>query len=408
MANWSNHVGALATTLPAKRAGYQAFAREGGIAMEEARALNPGRRLPADVRSILLLVGYLGLFAVGVVNLFEADWSGIVPIVAAIAGAVFVRGRLLSIGIWLGVMVYGLVTLAQLDWGGILPVGVGLVGAVVGAWPDQALIANLRPVPLDDAEEEAEEEAAPPAELTIRTIGRLEIATSDEELTPLLVERKFILFTLLRLLAIWAAGGDPRITRSALADEIYGRINSSSKSQGIRNLIRHLKDLDKPALRNRIQVSGELLTLNLDGCDVDVARLAAVHAECQRAGEILPRRLERKANRLLEDLGWGLFLPGFEELRHRANVKDDSSRESVDAARMRVTNLRADIAMALAKTALAANQAAAAVRLLDAARDDAGHREDVARLLVTALHRDGQDSRANELQDEYGFKEKAR
>ena len=74
-----------------------------------------GRRMPADVRSILLLVGYAGLLAIGVLNLYEQDWSGLVLVAAALAGAVVVRGRVRNIGIWLVVAVFGLGALAGLD-----------------------------------------------------------------------------------------------------------------------------------------------------------------------------------------------------------------------------------------------------------------------------------------------------
>src|SRR5438270_3900649 len=51
-----------------------------------------GWRIPTDVRSLLLLVGYAAMLVIGVVNLFEGDLSGLVLVAAAIAGAFFVRG----------------------------------------------------------------------------------------------------------------------------------------------------------------------------------------------------------------------------------------------------------------------------------------------------------------------------
>ena len=162
--------------------------RSGG----EPQIVRLGRRVPTDARSLLLLAGYLGLLIVGVINLFEADWSGLVPIAAAIAGIAFLRGRLLNLVVWLGVFAYGLAALSQLDFAGVVPVGLGLLGAIVAAWPDKATLESLRPAATISSHDRDDEEEAevplPTAELTIRTVGRLEFKAAEAPVSTLLFQ----------------------------------------------------------------------------------------------------------------------------------------------------------------------------------------------------------------------------
>lgn len=359
-------------------------------------------RVPTDVRSVLLLTGYVALFAVGIVNILESELAGLVLVAAAIAGAVFVRGRLLNLAIWLGVLVLGLGLVASLDFRGVVPIGVGLVGALVAAWPDPAMVRRLASSPVQAEADEEMEEPTLPVDLVIRTIGRLELMAHGKDLSGGLLDHRILAFIWLYLLARIAAGMDPRLARTPLGDEIYPRIDPSTQKQRLRGQLRDLQELPAP-LAKRVRVDGELVGLDLASCGFDVQTMRSLAQRC-RGEAILPRPLQRKAAALLAELGTGLFLPGWEELEHRVTGGRGGAAEVINAARRQVADDRADLAAALASTLIAAGNPADAVRPLEDAVAGAPHREDLVKLLVSACLRTGLTKRAEELQSEYGIK----
>lgn len=362
--------------------------------------------IPTDARSILLLVGYVALLGLGLINLLEADISGAVLVAGAVLGFIFVRGRLLNLVVWLGVLVIGLTLVAGADLRGIVFVGAGLVGAVVAAWPDAAMLMRWQSgaVPLPEPEEQVDE-PEPSADLRLRTINRLALLADDgTELTAALLDRRIVAFIWLYLLARSASGGDPRLTRPALADEIYPRVDPTTQKQRLRGQLRDIQELP-PRLARRVHVDGDLITLDLAGCDFDAQALRLLAAKCREAG-ILPKTLKRRAAALLADIGSGLFLPGWEELEHRVTGGRGGASEVVNAARRQVADDRADLAAALASTLIAEGDPSNAIRPLEDAMAGAPHREDLVQLLVAACLRTGQTARAKELQAEYGIKEK--
>lgn len=371
-----------------------------GEALQESEAV----RLPRDARSVLLLAGYLALLVVGVVNLLEADYSGAVLVLAAIAGAVFVRGRLLNLAIWLGVLVLGLVMLAGLDLRGIVPLGVGILGALAAAWPDAAELRRLAPAEAPGEPDSDDEPMAPPARIQIRTIGRIEVAADGADLAPTLMEHRIPAFLWLYLLARVVSGDDLRVSRSTLADEVYPRLDASTQRQRLRGLLRDIQRLPE-ALSGRIQADGDLVRLNLTDCDLDAVGLRELANSC-RGSELLPTRLAKEAAAALDSSGGGLFLPGWAELEHRVTGGRSAAGSVVNAARQQVSDDRADIVLALARTRLAAGQASEAARLLEDGLEASPHREDLVRLLVKACLQAGLTVRAKELQAEYAVKER--
>ena len=373
-----------------------------GEAVQELQA----RRLPTDARVVLLLVGYLALVVVGVVNLFEADYSGAVLVLAGILGAVFVRGRLLNASVWLGVVVLGLVMLAGQDIRGVVPVGAGIIGAVVAVWPDAKLLRRLSSAGAEGEREEDEPEPEPaPAAVQVRSVGRVEVLVDGKDLAPALMDHRVAAFIWLYLLGRLVSGSDARISRAALADEVYPRLDTSTQKQRLRGQLRDIQHLPE-ALAKRVHVDGELLSLELDGCDVDALSLHLLASSC-RGSNLLPRSLQRKVAAVLDSVGTGLFLPGWEDLEHRVTGGRSAAGSVINAARQQVSDDRADLRIALAQTKLAAGQAAEATRLLEDGLTGAPHREDVAKLLIRASLQAGLTKRAKELQAEYAIKEGA-
>jgi hypothetical protein len=356
-----------------------------------------------DARGVLLPLGYLALLAVGVTNLFESDLSGGVLVLAAVAGAIFVRGRLLNASIWLGLVVLGLVMLAGQDIRGVLPVGAGIIGAVVAVWPDARLLRRLSSAGAEvDSEEDEPESIEPPAAVQVRSVGRVEVLVQGADLTPVLMDHRIAAFIWLYMLARLVAGGDARISRAGLADEVYPRLDTSTQKQRLRGQLRDIQHLPE-ALARRLRVDGELVSLELDGCDVDALSLHRLASSC-RDSTILSRSLQRKVGVLLGSVGTGLFLPGWEDLEHRVTGGRSAAGAVINAARQQVSDDRADLGVVMAQTKLAAGQPAEAARLLEDALVGAPHREDVAKLLIRACLHAGLLMRAKELQAEYDLK----
>lgn len=101
------------------------------------------------------------------------------------------------------------------------------------------------------------------------------------------------------------------------------------------------------------------------------------------------------------ELGDGEFLPGFEAMEKRATGGRGLAGQVVAEARVRIDNLRADVAVAVGEALLDRGQAAKAVALLEPILKRSDDRDDVARTLSTALRELGQHDRAAEVRRRY-------
>ena len=374
------------------------------IMVEGARVLAPGERV--GTRHAVLVLGYLALLAVGAINLFEGDLTGAALLLLGGFGLFRLRSRLGALVVWLTALFIGLAGLAAGDLRGLLLAAVGAVGAVAAVWPDHELVqAHLqREVPTELAEEEDEEPARQEPLLRIRTVGRISLEGGARDLTATLLERRILAFIWLYLLTQSASGPDGRVQRSALGQEVSPLMDGSTQRVRLRGQIRDLQKLAEP-LGDRVKIDGELVGLDLAGCEFDVEELRALVAKC-RANPLLSTSLKRRASRLLAEMGSGLYLPGWEEIEHRATGGKGDAGQLVTAVRAQVSDLRADLALALGHALLAAGQPADAIPSLEDALGAAPLREDVARVLVSACLRSGQTSKAEALEAEYSLREK--
>jgi predicted Zn-dependent protease len=107
------------------------------------------------------------------------------------------------------------------------------------------------------------------------------------------------------------------------------------------------------------------------------------------------------AQGVLKALGAGEFLPGFEEMEKRATNGRGIAGQIVADVRAQIDNLRADIAVAVGEALLDRGQAAEAVAVLEPIVKGSDDRDDVARILSTALRELGQHDRAAEIRRRY-------
>ena len=356
-------------------------------------------------RHAVLALGYLALLSVGLLNLFEGDLTGAAFILLGGFGLVRLRSRLAGLLVWVTAGLLGLAGIAGGDLRGLLLAAVGVAGAIAAAWPDE-LAAAFPPTaagsaPVDELDPEP---AEPEPILRIRTVGRLTLEAAGNDLTAGLLERRVLAFIWFYLLTQKAAGPDGRVARSVLGQEVSPVLDASTQRQRLRGQIRDLQKLDSP-LAERLRVDGELVGLDLDSCSFDVLHLRDLVAEV-RTTTVLSRRQQRRVAGLLAELGSGLYLPGWEEIEHRATGGRGDAGQLVASVRAHVSALRADLALALGQSYLSGGQPTDAIQFLEDALSAAPFREDVARLLVAACLRTGKNARAEELEADYALREK--
>ncbi len=378
------------------------------VAIPAWGSLDPLRVL----RSALLALGFVLLGGLGVDRLVAGDGRGLAFIALGIAGLVFITRRGLPTAIWLGVALDGVLGfLGDSGYRGAELVA-GLVGAGVALIPVHtpaptlAKIAALIPTldesaaPLLEAKPVLPVLQGPAPRLTLRTIGRFEVSGPDGDLTGELSRRPVQEFLWLFLLARKLANLGP-ISRPLLAEVLSPRIDSDEQGNRLRRRISDMQaDLSKPLLE-RLVLKGREVDFNLEGCEVDALRLASLRQRLQAAGEIPPPELVREAEATLQEIGFGKFLPAWEEIETRMTGAKGDAGDSIVEVRVAVSEDRAAIVLSLAALYRAAGSPARAIPLLVDVLEDNPEIEDVARALVAIYLNTGQSARAKEAQRKY-------
>jgi hypothetical protein len=236
--------------------------------------------------------------------------------------------------------------------------------------------------------------------LTVRTIGRIELLSDAGDLAPRLVSRPVIGFLFLYLLARSVMTAHDRLLRSAIANEVaYG---VSDQRARVRGYLRDLARLPEP-LGSMVAVDEEMVGLDLNGCDVDFVRLRRMADRLRQSSGPLDDELMAGARRIIDELGEGEFLPGFEEMEKRATQGRGDAGRVVNDLRVQVDAMRSDVAVALANALLYRGQATQAVALLDPVNLRSPEREDVVRTLIKALRESAQHGRAEEISRRYAI-----
>jgi Tetratricopeptide repeat len=381
---------------------------EVSVAVPAWGSLDPVRVL----RSALLAVGFLLLVVLGVVRLLAGDGRGLAFVALGVAGLIFMTRRGLSAAIWLGVALDGaLGFLGDSGYRGAELVA-GVVGAGVALIPVQTAgltatdtDAPHRPASMDgeptgEMNPELPTIAGPAPRLTISTIGRFEVVGPDGDLTGELSRRPVQEFLWLFLLARKLAGLGP-ITRPALAEVLSPRIDSDEQGNRLRRRISDMQsDLAKPLLECLV-LKGREVDFNLNGCQVDVLRLTGLRERLQAAGEIPPPELVKEAEATLQAVGFGKFLPSWEEIETRMTAAKGSAGDTIVEVRVVVSEDRAAIVLALTSLYRAAGTPARAIPLLVKVLDDNEEIEDVARALVAIYLNTGQFDKAKEAKRKY-------
>jgi hypothetical protein len=393
-------------------------------------------------------VAYLGLGLLGVANLLGGDPLGLLYIVAALAGFLFLHHRLLAICVWLGVAVSGGAALFEGQAAGILLVGFGAALAVIGALTPNPTSSELAPGELanDDHSRPAADHpagqdtstarpsvdsipvpferpadpgplavpnaaqplaASPAPKLQIRTIGVLEIRFGDQELAKTFKRRKLLGFVWLYLLSRALHSPRQPLSRTALAAEISTNLEPAAQLTKLRSQIHDLQHGLPAPLVKALLIDSDSLALDLDTCDLDVVELRLLDSACRSAGDLLSTEQQRTVEAMLLTLAPGEYLPGWEDLEHEITQGRGVAGDVVRSLRQQVDGWRANLAGSLAVSYLARREPARALAHLRDALDRCPEREDLARHLIAAYLETGQPGRAAELRREYQIPQEA-
>ncbi len=374
-------------------------------------------------RRIVLAAGYGLVFVAGLLVLVAADPTGLILMAAAVAGVFFLHRTWLGVAIWTYVLVDGIVAILSGDdlgfYGVAAGLGFGLVALPIWSVRRAAQRAAYRPpqspfeapaplhtpisTPLAEAAVAQSPQAPAATELVetpklatprIRTIGRIQLLTASGDLTPSLIGKPVIGFLWLYLLARDVRTEGDRVTRGAITDEVAHGVNDPRGR--LRGYLRDLARLPEP-FGAMVRVDDEMIGFDLGDCDADFAGLRRVAARVRQSSGRLDDGLLRDALVLLEELGDGEFLPGFEDMEKRVTQGRGVAGQVVAAVRVQIENVRADVADAVAKTLLDQGEPALAVSLLEPIVARSEERDDVARTLINALRESGQHNRAAEI-----------
>jgi thioredoxin-like negative regulator of GroEL len=146
-----------------------------------------------------------------------------------------------------------------------------------------------------------------------------------------------------------------------------------------------------------VRVDDEMIGFDLGDCDADFARLRRIAVRIRQSNGHIDDASLSEAHALLQELGDGEFMPGFEDMEKRVTQGRGVAGQVVAEVRVQIDGTRADVADAVAKTLLDRGEPAQAVALLEPIVARSEERDDLARTLINALRESGQHKRAAEI-----------
>lgn len=336
-------------------------------------------------RTVYLAVGGVLALVYGGWLLGQENPAGVVVLVAAAGILVFLPRRFFPVFACLVLAGDGLleqqpVELVVALFGGLL--------AGVGVAPAARLASN--PQPVDDGDSEPEE----PKRLVIRSLGTLVLKEGDQDHAGAFLRRESHSFLWLYLLAYGVAEPGKPVLRPHLAHALNPLLQTSDQLRSLSNRVSDLRKVPA-ALKDCFRQDGDLFQIDLTECDFDVERLLRLRERVRSSAPLSDTALVA-TERALADIGWGEFLPMWEEVDHRQTKGRGEATEVVERARMKVAETRADVALAIADAHLVRQQPAAALRMLEPAAEASPDREDVLQRLELAYIKTDQRRKAEE------------
>jgi hypothetical protein len=236
--------------------------------------------------------------------------------------------------------------------------------------------------------------------LTIRSLGTLQLVYAGEDLTSRLLRAPTLSFIWLFLLTHAAARPRETVHRQVLAEEAFPGIDAEQQRGRLRGRLSDLQH-DLPAvLADRVKVDGDLLRLDLEMAEFDVARLRDT-ADDLAAGNGLLSDAGIKAIEAGIAAYAGQYLPIWDEVERQTTGGRGSAGDLVRAVRTLTEDLHMQLLVRLARHYQARRDSPQAIPLLEEVLRSRPEREDVAQLLIAEYRDTGQTMRAHQLETTY-------
>jgi DNA-binding SARP family transcriptional activator len=240
--------------------------------------------------------------------------------------------------------------------------------------------------------------------LEIRTLGEIRISANREDFAPRLLHRPALAFAWLYLLARESRKAGDRITRSALADELFPGLDPDQQRRKLRQRLNEMSGELSGPLAGRIKAEGEYVSLDLSGCDYDVRKLIELAEQARVTDDLLAAPVLGEVEKALGVAGEE-WLPGWEEIERRATDSRSGAGSVITHVRDRIAAAHLTLLEALADACLTGQQPERAIPHLEEAVGRRPERVGLARKLADAYERSGQTRRAAQLREEYGLDE---
>jgi len=236
--------------------------------------------------------------------------------------------------------------------------------------------------------------------LTIRSLGTLQLVCAGEDLTSRLLRAPTLSFIWLFLLTHAAARPRATVHRQMLAEEVFPGIDPEQQRGRLRGRLSDLQH-DLPAvLADRVKVDGDLLRLDLETAEFDVARLRST-ADDLAAGTGLLTEAGMKAIAVAIANYGGQYLPVWDEVERQTTSGRGSAGDLIRAVRTLADDLHTQLLVRLARHHEAQHDSPQTIPLLEEVLRRQPEREDVAQILTAAYRDTGQMIRARQLETTY-------
>jgi len=239
-----------------------------------------------------------------------------------------------------------------------------------------------------------------PGPLTIRSLGNLQLLYAGEDLTARLLRAPTLCFIWLFLLTHAAARPRSSVHRQVLAEEAFPGIDPEQQRGRLRGRLSDLQH-DLPAiLADRVKVDGDLLSLDLEAAEFDVARLRATADDLAGGTGLLTEAATKAIAVAIANYG-GEYLPVWDEVERQTTSGRGSAGDLIRAVRTLADDLHTQLLVRLARHHEARHDSPQTIPLLEEVLRRRPERDDVAQILTAAYRDTGQMIRARQLETTY-------
>src|ERR1700730_17546191 len=236
--------------------------------------------------------------------------------------------------------------------------------------------------------------------LTIRSLGNLQLLYAGEDLTARLLRAPTLCFIWLFLLTHAAARPRSPVHRQMLAEEAFPGIDPEQQRGRLRGRLSDLQHDLPGVLADRVKVDGDLLRLDVETADFDVAQLRHTADELAAGSGLLT-----DAGKNAIEVGIasydGDYLPIWDEVERQTTGGRGAAGDLVRAVRTLTEDLHMQSLVRLARHYQARRDSPQAIPLLEEVLRSRPEREDVAQLLIAEYRDTGQTMRAHQLETTY-------